>query len=189
MARPGARPALTPEEEALGLLVRRLEDLRIPYMITGSVASSHHRRPRATHDIDAVIDPTPSTLEALVDPRELRLLRRCGKGTRRAPSTTPLQRHRRPDRGQDRSHPSKRPSILGQEARTPWIGLVSGPISVTFATPKTPSCRSSSGRAGAGARKSRWRVAGILGNPAGPTRHRLHRAMCTGNRPSGPVAR
>jgi hypothetical protein len=37
---------LTPEEEALGSLVRRLEDLQIPYMVT---------------------DPTPSTLEALVE--------------------------------------------------------------------------------------------------------------------------
>jgi hypothetical protein len=58
---------LTPEEEALGILVRQLENLRIPYMITGSVASSHHGRPRATHDIDVVIDPTPSTLEPLVE--------------------------------------------------------------------------------------------------------------------------
>ncbi len=58
---------MTPEEEALGALVRRLEGLQIPYMITGSVASSHHGRPRATHDIDVVIDPTPSTLEPLVE--------------------------------------------------------------------------------------------------------------------------
>jgi hypothetical protein len=57
---------LTPEEEALVALVRTLEELQIPYMITGSVASSHHGRPRATHDIDVVIDPTPSTLEPLI---------------------------------------------------------------------------------------------------------------------------
>jgi hypothetical protein len=58
---------LTPEEEALRALVRRLDDVHIPYMITGSVASSHHGRPRATPDIDVVIDPTPSTLEPLVE--------------------------------------------------------------------------------------------------------------------------
>jgi len=35
-------------------------------MVTGSVASSHHGRPRTTHDIDVVIDPTPATLGPLV---------------------------------------------------------------------------------------------------------------------------
>jgi len=58
---------LTPEEEALGTLVRLLEELAIPYMVTGSVASSHHGRPRSTHDIDVVIDPTPVTLDPLVE--------------------------------------------------------------------------------------------------------------------------
>lgn len=58
---------MTPEEEALAALVRRLEELAIPYMVTGSVASSHHGRPRTTHDIDIVIDPTPSTLVPLVE--------------------------------------------------------------------------------------------------------------------------
>ncbi len=58
---------MTPEEDALGHLIRRLEEVKIPYMVTGSVASSHHGRPRATHDIDVVIDPTPSTLEPLVE--------------------------------------------------------------------------------------------------------------------------
>lgn len=58
---------MTPEEEALAALVLRLEQLAIPYMVTGSVASSHHGRPRTTHDIDIVIDPTPSTLATLVE--------------------------------------------------------------------------------------------------------------------------
>ncbi|MGD8897425.1 MAG: hypothetical protein PVJ73_15430 [Acidobacteriota bacterium] len=57
---------MTPEEQALGAVVRHLEELAVPYMVTGSVASSHHGRPRTTHDIDVVIDPTPSTLESLV---------------------------------------------------------------------------------------------------------------------------
>jgi hypothetical protein len=57
---------MTPEEQALAALVRHLEQLAIPYMVTGSVASSHHGRPRTTHDIDVVIDPTPATLESLV---------------------------------------------------------------------------------------------------------------------------
>jgi hypothetical protein len=54
------------EEEAIGRLVRRLEALGIPYMLAGSVASSHHGRPRATNDADIVIDPTPKALDELV---------------------------------------------------------------------------------------------------------------------------
>lgn len=57
---------MTPEEAALGKLVRLLEELDVPYMVTGSLASSHHGRPRSTHDIDVVVDPTPATLGALV---------------------------------------------------------------------------------------------------------------------------
>lgn len=60
---------MTPEEEALGRVVERLEALAIPYMVAGSVASSHHGRPRSTHDADIVIDPTPGALSQLV--REL----------------------------------------------------------------------------------------------------------------------
>lgn len=38
----------------------------IPYMLTGSFASSLHGAPRATHDIDIVIAPTPEQLAALL---------------------------------------------------------------------------------------------------------------------------
>jgi hypothetical protein len=54
------------EEEAVGRLVRRLEALGVPYMVAGSVASSHHGLPRATNDADIVVEPTPEALEALV---------------------------------------------------------------------------------------------------------------------------
>ncbi len=54
------------EEEAVSRLVRRLEALGIPYMVAGSVASSHHGLPRATNDADIVIDPTPEALDTLV---------------------------------------------------------------------------------------------------------------------------
>jgi hypothetical protein len=54
------------EEEAVGRLVRRLEELGIPYMVAGSVASSHHGVPRATNDADVVIDPTREALDVLV---------------------------------------------------------------------------------------------------------------------------
>ena len=48
-------------------VVARLERSRVPYMLTGSLASSYHGEPRATFDIDVVIDPTPHGLDALVD--------------------------------------------------------------------------------------------------------------------------
>ncbi len=46
----------------VGALVR----LGIPHMVTGSLASSYHGRPRLTHDADVVIDPTPEQLDALL---------------------------------------------------------------------------------------------------------------------------
>jgi acetolactate synthase regulatory subunit len=49
--------------EAIGYL----EATGIPYMITGSVASSFHGEPRATRDLDIVIDPSPAALERLID--------------------------------------------------------------------------------------------------------------------------
>ena len=36
-------------------------------MLTGSVAASYHGCPRATHDADLVIDPTPAQLDDLVE--------------------------------------------------------------------------------------------------------------------------
>jgi hypothetical protein len=57
---------VTPEQEAVVGLVRALEHLGIRYMVTGSVASSYHGRPRLTHDADVVIDPTPEQLDGLV---------------------------------------------------------------------------------------------------------------------------
>jgi hypothetical protein len=57
---------LTLEEEALLRVTRALEDESIPYMVTGSFASSYHGRPRATHDADLVIDPDPAQLARLV---------------------------------------------------------------------------------------------------------------------------
>lgn len=57
---------MTPEERALVSVVRHLENLGILYMVVGSVASSHHGRPRMTHDADIVIDPTSGSLDAIV---------------------------------------------------------------------------------------------------------------------------
>jgi hypothetical protein len=57
---------MTPEEASLTRVVGLLDSLAIPYMVTGSMASSHHGRPRTTHDIDLVIDPEPTALDRLV---------------------------------------------------------------------------------------------------------------------------
>jgi len=57
---------VSPEEDALRRLVRTLDQHGIPYMLTGSVASSYHGRPRATHDADVVIDPTAAQLDRLL---------------------------------------------------------------------------------------------------------------------------
>jgi hypothetical protein len=54
------------EGDVLTNVTRLLADLDIPYMLTGSLASSVHGRPRTTHDADVVIDPSPAALEELV---------------------------------------------------------------------------------------------------------------------------
>lgn len=53
--------------DLLVLAVHALEGEGIPYMLTGSLASSFHGEPRATRDIDFVIDPDGAGLERLVD--------------------------------------------------------------------------------------------------------------------------
>ena len=53
-----------------GLLVRLAGALNasgMPWMITGSTASALYGEPRATQDIDIVIDPQPDQLSALLD--------------------------------------------------------------------------------------------------------------------------
>jgi hypothetical protein len=57
---------LRTEQDTLELAVHLLERVGIPYMVTGSVASSHHGRPRTTHDADIVIDPDVEAFERLL---------------------------------------------------------------------------------------------------------------------------
>jgi hypothetical protein len=45
-------------ETILAVILRALEAAGIPYMVTGSLASSFHGVPRGTQDIDIVIAPT-----------------------------------------------------------------------------------------------------------------------------------
>lgn len=53
--------------ELLETLVQLLERSAIPYMVTGSLASSYHGEPRSTRDVDIVIDPDPQALEMLAE--------------------------------------------------------------------------------------------------------------------------
>jgi hypothetical protein len=75
---------VTPEEEALHAVAEALDDLGVPYMLTGSVAASYHGRPRATHDTDLVIDPTSSQLDELVRRLSERGFYVDGEGAREA---------------------------------------------------------------------------------------------------------
>ena len=50
----------------LSRLAAKLDAAGIPYMITGSFASTYHGTTRTTHDIDVVIDADRAALETLV---------------------------------------------------------------------------------------------------------------------------
>ena len=52
--------------ELIARITDRLVAAGIPYMVVGSIASSFHGEPRATADLDVVIDPTPDALERLL---------------------------------------------------------------------------------------------------------------------------
>ena len=45
---------------------RRLDELGVPYMLTGSVAMTHYAEPRMTRDIDLVLELAPEGVDALV---------------------------------------------------------------------------------------------------------------------------
>lgn len=57
----------TAAEDVLRRMVGLLDDTGIPFMIAGSFASNAHGTPRATQDLDIVIDPAPPMLEALLE--------------------------------------------------------------------------------------------------------------------------
>ncbi len=57
---------MTTQKEFLGRLIGLLTEAGIPYMVAGSMGSSIHGRPRATQDVDVVIDPTEDQLESFV---------------------------------------------------------------------------------------------------------------------------
>lgn len=52
--------------DLLQRIVLLLESKEVPYMVTGSVASSFHGTPRATFDLDIIIDPSETQLDNLL---------------------------------------------------------------------------------------------------------------------------
>jgi len=56
-----------PEHDLFRIFVSRLNQLSIPYMITGAVASIIYGEPRLTNDIDLVIDMSADDVEAFAE--------------------------------------------------------------------------------------------------------------------------
>ena len=54
-------------DSMLQRMVQVLDEVGIPYMLTGSMASSYHGVPRSTADIDLVIAPKPGHIERLAE--------------------------------------------------------------------------------------------------------------------------
>lgn len=55
------------QAEVLKYYLEKLEHFGIPYMITGSLASSLYAEPRASIDFDFIIDPNENNLHAFID--------------------------------------------------------------------------------------------------------------------------
>lgn len=58
---------MTQHDRLLGWALETLEELKIPYMISGSLASSLYGRSRPTNDVDVVIDPAGDQLNQLLN--------------------------------------------------------------------------------------------------------------------------
>lgn len=54
-------------EKFLARVASALDQAAVPYMLPGSFASSHHGVPRATQDIDIIVDPTFHSLDRFPD--------------------------------------------------------------------------------------------------------------------------
>ncbi|MFI5198246.1 MAG: hypothetical protein ACHQJD_06475 [Thermoanaerobaculia bacterium] len=51
----------------LRVLAEKLRGAGVPWMLTGSAASSYYGEPRATNDLDIVVDPTPAQIDAFAE--------------------------------------------------------------------------------------------------------------------------
>jgi hypothetical protein len=57
---------MTEQDDFLKRLIDALNDAEVSYMLSGSMCSSFHGKPRATNDVDIVIAPTETQLERFV---------------------------------------------------------------------------------------------------------------------------
>lgn len=55
------------QQKLLGRLLAVLDKQHIDYMVTGSIVSSLQGEPRATHDVDIVVQIQPSSIPVLID--------------------------------------------------------------------------------------------------------------------------
>lgn len=62
---PPPGPPVNEQLDILELVAGRLNNADVPYMITGSIASSYYAEPRMTRDIDVVIDVRVADIERL----------------------------------------------------------------------------------------------------------------------------
>jgi len=58
---------MSDQNQFLKKIIKAINNANIPYMISGSIASSFHGQPRATNDADIVIDPNPQQLLAFIE--------------------------------------------------------------------------------------------------------------------------
>ncbi|MGQ9498122.1 MAG: nucleotidyl transferase AbiEii/AbiGii toxin family protein [Desulfotomaculales bacterium] len=56
---PASRP---PGREDLKLICRRFNELGVRYVLVGGIAMNIHGRPRMTHDVDFLVDPSPENV-------------------------------------------------------------------------------------------------------------------------------
>lgn len=55
------------ELEILKIVVERLEQARVPYFISGSMAANYYSVPRMTRDIDIVLELKPARLKSFIE--------------------------------------------------------------------------------------------------------------------------
>src|SRR5262249_37847964 len=67
LARVAGASAVSDASTFLARITSALDEAHIPYMLAGSFASSHHGAPRATQDIDIVVDPTFDSLDRFLE--------------------------------------------------------------------------------------------------------------------------
>lgn len=80
-------------------VVAVLEEAGVPYMVTGSLAAAHYAAPRATQDVDVVVETTSRTLEQVVALFESRGLYVSSEAAREAHRTRGQFNAVDPDRG------------------------------------------------------------------------------------------